>query len=73
MEGGKFGLDWQELVEDGATAPASLPQQERDKERQRNLTVSPRTAGSGSGQRMHTARACDGGRTRSGGVRGVLA
>ncbi|KAJ7442939.1 peptidase family C54-domain-containing protein [Mycena galericulata] len=46
-------------------------------ERQRNVTVSPRTAagaagGQGQGQRMHTARARDGGRTQSGGVRGIL-
>ncbi|KAJ7886082.1 hypothetical protein B0H13DRAFT_2342995 [Mycena leptocephala] len=32
----------------------------------------PRTARSGSGQCMHTVRACDGGRTQSGGMRGVL-
>ncbi|KAJ6542257.1 hypothetical protein B0H10DRAFT_2448185 [Mycena sp. CBHHK59/15] len=53
------------------------PQQERQQgERERNVTVSTRTATAGGagaqGQRMHTARARDGGRTQSGGVRGVL-
>ncbi|KAJ7144641.1 hypothetical protein C8R44DRAFT_846331 [Mycena epipterygia] len=50
---------------------AAAPQQERQ-ERQRNVTVSPRAGAGGGGQRMHTARARDGGRTQSGGVRGVL-
>ncbi|KAJ7171540.1 cysteine protease required for autophagy [Mycena filopes] len=67
-------------VEDGAGAggamPSSPPQRERDgeRERQRNVTVSPRAGGGAgvTGQRMHTARARDGGRTQSGGVRGVL-
>ncbi|KAJ6522191.1 hypothetical protein DFH09DRAFT_1251014 [Mycena vulgaris] len=54
-------------VEDAAPVPIVATQQER----QRNVTVSPRTGG-GGGQRMHTARARDGGRTQSGGVRGVL-
>ncbi|KAJ7075202.1 peptidase family C54-domain-containing protein [Mycena belliarum] len=61
-------------VEDGAGAGTGTPQERQ--ERMRNVTVSPR-AGAGaaagqSGQRMHTARARDGGRTQSGGVRGVL-
>ncbi|KAJ7189878.1 hypothetical protein GGX14DRAFT_701934 [Mycena pura] len=57
--------------EDAGGAPPSPPQHER----QRNVTVSPRPGGgaaAGSGQRMHTARARDGGRTQSGGVRGIL-
>ncbi|KAJ7249836.1 peptidase family C54-domain-containing protein [Mycena rebaudengoi] len=55
-----------------------FPQQQRaeewERERQRNVTVSPRPTAQGSseGQCMHTARAHDGGRTQSGGVRGVL-
>ncbi|KAJ6527519.1 peptidase family C54-domain-containing protein [Mycena capillaripes] len=59
----------------GAGVPASPPQRERDRERERLVTVSPRAAGvgaGGGGQRMHTARARDGGRTQSGGVRGIL-
>ncbi|KAJ7027134.1 hypothetical protein C8F04DRAFT_1238275 [Mycena alexandri] len=61
-------------VEDGAgtAMPASPPHREREQERQRNVTVSPRAGGGAIGQRMHTARARDGGRTQSGGVRGVL-
>ncbi|KAJ7109010.1 hypothetical protein C8R43DRAFT_183653 [Mycena crocata] len=59
-------------VEDapGASSPPQL-ERERQRERERNVTVSPR-AGGGGGQRMHTARARDGGRTQSGGVRGIL-
>jgi cysteine protease ATG4 len=54
-------------VEDSAGVPASPPQRERI------VMVSPRAGGAGvGGQRMHTARARDGGRTQSGGVRGVL-
>ncbi|KAJ7679614.1 hypothetical protein B0H17DRAFT_99972 [Mycena rosella] len=41
-------------------------------ERQRNVTMSSHTAGTGGGQRMHTARAQDGGRTQSDGVCGIL-
>ncbi|KAF8174976.1 peptidase family C54-domain-containing protein [Mycena galopus ATCC 62051] len=68
-------------AEDGAGASAMTPQRERERERERNVTVSPRAAGAGAGtganantggQRMHTARARDGGRTQSGGVRGIL-
>ncbi|KAJ7494901.1 peptidase family C54-domain-containing protein [Mycena latifolia] len=55
-------------VEDGAGAGAGAAQERQ--ERLRNVTVSPRAAA--AGQRMHTARARDGGRTQSGGVRGVL-
>ncbi|KAJ7433638.1 hypothetical protein B0H11DRAFT_757814 [Mycena galericulata] len=56
-------------VEDAASPPAMPAPQER----QRNVTVSPRSGGvAASGQRMHTARARDGGRTQSGGVRGIL-
>ncbi|KAF8147413.1 hypothetical protein K438DRAFT_1780040 [Mycena galopus ATCC 62051] len=57
--------------QDGPPAPASPQQQEWDKERQRNVTVSPRPVAA-SGKRMHTARARDGGRTQSGAVHGVL-
>ncbi|KAJ7245089.1 hypothetical protein C8J57DRAFT_1191054 [Mycena rebaudengoi] len=64
-------------AEDGATGGGQQQQQraeERERERQRNVTVSPRPTAQGrsEGQRMHTARARDGGRTQSGGVRGVL-
>ncbi|KAJ7266019.1 hypothetical protein C8J57DRAFT_1718089 [Mycena rebaudengoi] len=65
-------------AEDGATGRGQQQQQqcaeERERERRRNVTVSPhRTAqGHGEGQRMQTARMRDGGRTQSGGVRGVL-
>ncbi|KAK6978243.1 peptidase family C54-domain-containing protein [Favolaschia claudopus] len=51
---------------------------ERERERERMITVSPRATGAAAtgagagGQRMHTARARDGGRTQSGGVRGIL-
>jgi cysteine protease ATG4 len=56
-------------VEDCAGVPASPSQRARE----RIVTVSPRAGGAGvGGQRMHTARARDGGRTQSGGVRGVL-
>jgi hypothetical protein len=41
-------------AEDGAPRPVSPLQQERDKKRPRNVTVSPRHR-DGSGQRMHTA------------------
>ncbi|KAJ7633993.1 peptidase family C54-domain-containing protein [Mycena rosella] len=59
-------------VEDSATgAGAGVPASPERQERQRNVTVSPKNVASG-GQRMHTARARDGGRTQSGGVRGVL-
>ncbi|KAF8215429.1 hypothetical protein K438DRAFT_1955408 [Mycena galopus ATCC 62051] len=68
-------------AEDGAGT--TTPQRERERERERNVTVSPRAAGAGAGagsganantggQRMHTARARDGGRMQSGGVRGIL-
>ncbi|KAJ7205877.1 hypothetical protein C8J57DRAFT_1615298 [Mycena rebaudengoi] len=57
--------------------PVSHQQQraeERERERHRNVTVShrPTAQGRNEGQRMHTARARDGGCTQSGGVRGVL-
>ncbi|KAJ7714766.1 peptidase family C54-domain-containing protein [Mycena maculata] len=57
-------------VEDSAPVTPAPQVRERD----RNVTVSPRAGGGGGavGQRMHTARARDGGRTQSGGVRGVL-
>ncbi|KAJ7661761.1 hypothetical protein B0H17DRAFT_1337141 [Mycena rosella] len=55
----------------GKIARRGRPLEYQRQERQRNVTVSPKNVASG-GQRMHTARARDGGRTRSGGVRGVL-
>ncbi|KAJ7082104.1 hypothetical protein C8R44DRAFT_823111, partial [Mycena epipterygia] len=51
-------------LEDGA-APTSSPQPQLERERQRNVTVSP-CSGGGS------TRARDSGRTQSGGVREVL-
>ncbi|KAJ6491180.1 hypothetical protein C8R45DRAFT_1213193 [Mycena sanguinolenta] len=60
-------------AEDGAGGTGRTSPRERERERERNVTVSPRVAGaSAGGQRMHTARARDGGRTQSGGVRGIL-
>ncbi|KAJ7711319.1 hypothetical protein B0H16DRAFT_1817074 [Mycena metata] len=57
----------------GSGRSASPPHRERgERERERNVTVSPRASGAVTGQRMHTARVRDGGRTQSGGVRGVL-
>ncbi|KAJ7854162.1 hypothetical protein B0H14DRAFT_3865582 [Mycena olivaceomarginata] len=59
----------------GAGTPSSPRERERERGRERMITVSLRAAGVNAttgGQRMHTARARDGGWTEGRGVRGIL-
>ncbi|KAJ7853021.1 hypothetical protein B0H14DRAFT_3865909 [Mycena olivaceomarginata] len=66
------GLPLPVWAEDGP-APASPLQLEREREKERQRNVALRSAASGApGQQMYTARAHDGRRTQSGGLRWVL-
>ncbi|KAL0959323.1 hypothetical protein HGRIS_014584 [Hohenbuehelia grisea] len=48
------------------------PVSQHERLRTGSIRAAPSSGGGSSGKRMHTARARDGGRTQSGGVRGVL-